>query len=94
MSSTPITIDNVDADTGERIPGSERPEQHAVTVWTQLVTPGATDQVVVIAHSYGGVVTMALAGHQDTRAEFSDKVVGVFLTDSVHYGLTRRWTRF
>ena len=82
------TNHNTDGDTGERIAGSERPEHHAVTVWSQLVSPGAADQVVLIAHSYGGVVTMALAGHKNIRPVFSDKVVGVFLTDSVHYGLS------
>ena len=31
---------------------------------------------------------MALAGHKDARAEFTDKVVRVFLSNSVHYGLS------
>ena len=58
-------------------------------MWSQLVRQCSADQVVVIAHSYGGVVTMALAGHPDTSDMFTDKVVGVFLTDSVHYEIGR-----
>ena len=40
---------------------------------------------MVIAHSYGGVVTMSLAGSEVSSNDFKNRVVGVFLTDSVHY---------
>ena len=73
---------------GESIPGSESPEKHAVTVWKEVLAEASATEIVVIAHSYGGVVTMALARNKEVRKNFEKRVIGVFLTDSVHYGLT------
>jgi len=75
-------------DDGESIPGSESPEKHAVTVWKEVLAEASATEIVVIAHSYGGVVTMALARNKEVRKNFEKRVIGVFLTDSVHYGLT------
>ena len=75
-------------DQGQSIPGSESPEKHAVTVWNEVLAEASATEIVVIAHSYGGVVTMALARNKEVRKDFEKRVVGVFLTDSVHYGLT------
>ena len=43
------------------IPGSESPEQHAATVavWSELVTSCQAERVIIIAQSYGGVVTQS-----------------------------------
>ena len=44
---------------------------------------GLAQHIVSTAHSYGGVVTMSLARSRDMS-----RLAGVFLTDSVHYGLS------
>jgi len=67
------------------IPGSGSPEEHADTVWSEIIKDCKAEQIVVIAHSYGGVVTMSLAGSEVSSNDFKNRVVGVFLTDSVHY---------
>ena len=67
---------------GETIPGSESPEEHAATVWQTMVQPAMAKKVVVVGHSYGGVVAMHLARH--FREDFLTRVQGVLLTDSVH----------
>ena len=82
------TNHNKDPETGDNILDSETPEKHAVTVWREIVTKCEAEKISVIAHSYGGVVSMALAGDDEVRPEFQERVVGVFLTDSVHYGLS------
>ena len=46
---------------GKSIEGSEEPEEHGKTVWQTMVTPAKASKVVVVAHSYGGVVAMHLA---------------------------------
>ena len=46
---------------GESIEGSEEPEEHGKTVWRTMITPAKASKVVVVAHSYGGVVAMHLA---------------------------------
>jgi len=70
-----------------RISGSNSAEEHAVSVWHQLVHPSSAKHIVVIAHSYGGVVTMHLAARMEK--DFIDRVDGIFFTDSVHYQLTQ-----
>jgi len=71
------------------IPGSENPEDHAVTVWNQLISrENNIKDIFIVAHSYGGVVTVDLA--RQMRRDFLERVSGVFMTDSVHYGLTGR----
>jgi len=65
------------------IRGSESPIAHGVHVWEKLVmsNPRLTD-IVVVAHSFGGVVTI------DIASEFSNfwrsRVKAVAFTDSVH----------
>ena len=75
-----------DDETGKKIPGSGSPEQHAATVWSELVTRGQAERLVIIAHSYGGVVTQSLASHPALGPEVRAKVAAVLFTDSVHYG--------
>ena len=60
------TNHNEDPATGAPIPGSQGPEQHAATVWDQLLAgTQRARRIVIIAHSYGGVVTMSLASSRD-----------------------------
>ena len=61
-------------DDGESIPGSESPEKHAVTVWKEVLAEASATEIVVIAHSYGGVVTMALARNKEVRKDFEKRV--------------------
>jgi len=72
---------------GKEIPGSDSPESHAVTVWEQMIKKSKAEKVVVLAHSYGGLVTVELANV--FKKDFLGRVEGVLLTDSVHGRLTR-----
>lgn len=65
--------------------GSESPEAHIVSVWEHLIAPAydTIDSFVVVAHSYGGVVTLKMA--EKYPEEFLNKCVAVGFTDSVHY---------
>ena len=54
------------------------------TVWSELVTRCQAERVVIIAHSYGGVVTQSLASHPGLGAEVRERVTAVLFTDSVH----------
>ena len=71
------------------IPGSESPEQHAATVWSELVTSCQAERVIIIAHSYGGVVTQSLASHPELGPQVRARVAAVLFTDSVHYGAAK-----
>ena len=68
---------NLNAIDGESIEGSESPEEHGETVWQTMIVPAEASKVVfvschwkplkilikvvVVAHSYGGIVAMHLA---------------------------------
>jgi len=70
-----------------RVSDSADPEEHAATVWQRLIAPSRARHIVIVAHSYGGVVVSSLAQH--AKRDFMERVVGVLLTDSVHYSLTK-----
>lgn len=64
------------------IPGSKSQEEHAATIFTKIVLPLNPKCVAIVAHSYGGIVTMHLA---DTFKDyFKSKVFAIAFTDSVH----------
>lgn len=65
------------------IPGSKSPEDHAKTVFEDIVIPANPESIAIVAHSYGGVVTMSLA--KQFREFFQERVFGLGFTDSVHY---------
>jgi len=71
---------------GKPIKGSETPEDHANTVWANLVAPTKATKVAVVAHSYGGLVSVELA--HTYREDFLQRVKALLLTDSVHGRLT------
>jgi len=71
---------------GEFIEGSESPEEHGETVWKTMISPAKASKVVVVAHSYGGIVAMHLAS--TFGADWVKRVEGLLLTDSVHGRLT------
>uniref|UniRef100_A0A8D8LZ81 UPF0528 protein CG10038 n=1 Tax=Cacopsylla melanoneura TaxID=428564 RepID=A0A8D8LZ81_9HEMI len=70
---------------GVRIPGSERPEKHAETVWQQCVRSSVARHIAIVAHSYGGVVTSHLASQFEW--DFLNRVFAIGFTDSVHSSL-------
>lgn len=65
------------------IVGSATPEQHMKTVWDKIVVPSKPESIAIVAHSYGGVVTVDLA--KSKSDSFKNVVFGIAFTDSVHY---------
>lgn len=72
---------------GERVylDGHETPEQHINSVWEQLIEPAldTIDSFAIVAHSYGGVVTLNMA--KNYPHAFVNKCFAIAFTDSVHY---------
>lgn len=67
---------------GQEIRYSETPEDHMECVWKNFIHKSKASAIGIVAHSYGGVVTLELAkNHID---EFWRRVFAVALTDSVH----------
>lgn len=64
------------------IKGSRSPTEHAASVFEKYIIPSEPDAVAIVAHSYGGVVTVELA--QKFPEFFKEKVFAVGFTDSVH----------
>ena len=46
---------------GSRLEGSGSEEEHAESAWKALVQHSSARNIAILAHSYGGVVSMALA---------------------------------
>lgn len=65
------------------IKGNASPLEHAETVWKELVLKSNPESIAIVAHSYGGVVTVDLANRHNEY--FKEKVFAVGFTDSVHY---------
>ncbi|ETN58740.1 hypothetical protein AND_009722 [Anopheles darlingi] len=94
------TNDNYRTVGGKRKPirGSRNPTEHAATVLEQYIRASDPEAVAIVAHSYGGVVTVELA--QRYPEFFKEKVFAVGFTDSVHSsslvpeplkGIARNW---
>ncbi|KAH8268435.1 hypothetical protein KR026_007103 [Drosophila bipectinata] len=63
------------------IKGVESPTQHTKYVWKNIVIPSNPESVAIVAHSYGGFLSMDLA---EKFAEFfKEKVFAIALTDAV-----------
>lgn len=67
---------------GKKIKNSESAEEHALYVWQTYISSSKTQNIVIIAHSYGGVVTVYLA--DKLKSEFESRVKAIAFTDSVH----------
>ncbi|KAL9987349.1 hypothetical protein ACROYT_G001639 [Oculina patagonica] len=63
------------------IRGSESPEKHFVYVWDNFISKAAAQTIVVVAHSYGGIVIVE--GLQNCKG-IMDRIKAVAFTDSVH----------
>lgn len=69
----------------KRVPliGNESPRSHANTVWEELIaSANRIDSIAIVAHSYGGIVTLDLA--RKYPEIFLNKCFAVGFTDSVH----------
>lgn len=84
-----ITNTNDNYRNGKVIKGNGSPEAHAESVWKKFIQPSNAKSIVIVAHSYGGVVTSQLANK--FKKDFDEKVKAVAFTDSVHgRGLTKK----
>ncbi|KPU79449.1 uncharacterized protein Dana_GF17730, isoform B [Drosophila ananassae] len=63
------------------IKGVETPTQHTKYVWKNIVIPSNPESVAIVAHSYGGFLTMDLA--EQFVDFFKEKVFAIALTDAV-----------
>lgn len=66
----------------EKIPQSSTSEEHACYVWKTYILESKAVNIVIVAHSYGGLLTVMLA-HKFKR-DFENRVKAVAMTDSVH----------
>lgn len=65
------------------VPDSDRSESHGRSVWDRFISPAINlKHIAIVAHSYGGIVTVKLAQHKPD--EFKRLVFAVAFTDSVH----------
>nr|CAD7198297.1 unnamed protein product [Timema douglasi] len=64
------------------IKGSADPKDHLNYVWKHYVKDVKAKHIAIVAHSYGGFVTVGLA--KDHFSEFKERVIAVAFTDSVH----------
>lgn len=69
-------------DHGREIQGSRTPEEHAMTVWQKAIRGCPATDIAIVAHSYGGVVTLALI--KEFRHDFEQRVRAIAFTDSAH----------
>ncbi|KAJ3094982.1 hypothetical protein HDU97_007406 [Phlyctochytrium planicorne] len=67
------------------IRGSEDPVRHVEYVWKNIVRNSSTKDILIVAHSYGGVCVGQLL--DKNVHEMKDRVKAIALTDSVHSNL-------
>jgi len=58
------------------------PESHALYVWDNFIQKSPAKEILIVAHSYGGCVTMALLAEREDQV--LARVKGIAFTDSVH----------
>lgn len=67
---------------GQKIPHSSSGEEHTSYVWNNYVKKTKATSIAIVAHSYGGVLTVTLA--DQLKKEFEKRVKAIAFTDSVH----------
>lgn len=81
------TNHNYRTENGNKIPlkGNQSPEAHITSVWKQLIEPvfDTIESFAIVAHSYGGVVTLFMANKYPDALK--KKCFAIGFTDSVHY---------
>lgn len=71
----------------QSIPGSSSPQEHANTFWNNYISESRAQKIAIVAHSFGGIVTMSLASQFEE--DFLNRVFAIGLTDSVHGKIPR-----
>ena len=79
-----IVEDEDDSDEEISIEGCEDPIKSAMTTWKSFISQSNHSKICIIGHSYGGMVTLRLADL--FKDDFQERVFGVLLTDSAHFG--------
>jgi len=69
------------------IEGCENACKSATTTWKSMVSESNHSKICIIAHSYGGVVSLKLADKFGDA--FQKRVFAILLTDSAHFGLKK-----
>jgi len=82
--NTRIVEDEDDSDEEISIEGCEDAVKSAVTTWKNFISQSNHSKICIIGHSAGGMVTLKLA--EQFKPDFQDRVFGVLLTDSAHFG--------
>eukprot|EP00741_Cyanophora_paradoxa_P008169 tig00001265_g7906.t1 len=67
----------------KKIRGSEKAEAHTLYVWDHIVSKSPARDVYLVAHSYGGICTVALLSERTDQVK--ERVRAIALTDSVHH---------
>ncbi|CAG9566328.1 unnamed protein product [Danaus chrysippus] len=65
-----------------KISHSSSAEEHANYVWKTYIKPTKAASILIVAHSYGGILTVLLADKE--KKEFEKRVKAIAFTDSVH----------
>ena len=50
--------------------GSASPEEHGLYVWTHFVSQAKAQNIVIVAHSYGGIVTCTIVSVKRSKLMF------------------------
>lgn len=66
----------------KKIPHSGSSEEHAKYVWEEYIQNTKASSILIVAHSYGGILTVMLSENQ--KKQFEKRVKAVAFTDSVH----------
>ncbi|KAL8613376.1 hypothetical protein ACOMHN_057096 [Nucella lapillus] len=73
------------------IRGSESAENHGVYVWEHIIGKAKATDIVIVAHSYGGIVTCNMA--EKFLEDFKKRVFCIVFTDSVHTVTREQWSQ-
>lgn len=71
------------------IKGNKTPEEHGFYIWQHFLRAAKAQHIAIVAHSYGGIVTMHMI--QKYLEEMKDRVFAVCFTDSVHTMQRHQW---
>ncbi|XP_075979512.1 FAM172 family protein homolog CG10038 [Anticarsia gemmatalis] len=77
---------------GQKITNSSTGEEHTSYVWKTYVKKAKAESIAIVAHSYGGVLTVALA--DQLKKEFEKRVKAIAFTDSVHVYSNIKLTKY
>lgn len=67
---------------GKNIKDSGNSEEHYKYVWENYIQQCTATNIVIVAHSFGGYLTLMLSDLY--KSDFEERVKAIALTDSVH----------